>query len=131
MRAKEKAAKQAEADRKKAARAENAKKKKEEEKEKAATEATNKRKGDENAPRQNRQRAKQAKKATTTNPARPVLSPYEQKREDTIARNAEWLNFIERTQEQELRILSPEEAGALIGKEGGRCVLDSYPVAIL
>ena len=93
--------------------------------------AANKRKGDENAPRQNRQRAKQAKKATTTNPARPVLSPYEQKREDTIARNAEWLNFIERTQEQELRILSPEEAGALIGKEGGRCVLDSYPVAIL
>ena len=86
-----------------------------------------KRKGDENAPRQNRQ-----KKAATTNPARrPALSPYEQKREDTIARNAEWLNFLERTQEQELRILSPEEAGALIGKEGGRCVLDSYPVAIL
>ena len=131
MRAKEKADKQAEADRKKAQRAEKAAKKREEEKEKAATEATNKRKGDENAPRQNRQRAKQAKKATTTNPARPVLSPYEQKREDTIARNAEWLNFIERTQEQELRILSPEEAGALIGKEGGRCVLDSYPVAIL
>ena len=104
-----KAAKEAEKAKKEAEKAEKAKKAKE------AKEATKQAAKDAAAVRRTSPNPPPAKKPKPTE----EMSNYEEERLQTMATNQQWLDFIDKTQDANVKILSKEQAMSVIGERAG------------